>query len=200
MVMADAGGVTKALLFMLNCVFVSNFLYSRFPQVYRFPEKQCQVRAAAQLGLCLIILMGLSSLFGWMLHNWALAPLGLAYLDTLGFLLIILALTYLLFSTLGKSKPELHEALSGYLPQILTSCALLGVCVLNVNEGYDLLYSVLNGVFGGLGFLVGVVILTAVQERLELANVPESLKGMPISLISAGLIAVAFMGFAGIVR
>ena len=200
MMMADAGGVGKVLLFMLNCVFVSNFLYSRFPQVYQFPDGRCKIRAAAQMGGYLLALMALSSLCGWALHHLVLAPLGLAYLDTLGFVLIILALTYLLFALIGRSKPDLHEAMGAYLPMILTSCALLGVCVRNVNEDYDLLYSILNGLFGGLGFLIGIVLLTSVQERLELADTPDSLKGIPIALISAGLIAITFMGFSGIVR
>ncbi|MEA5069814.1 MAG: Rnf-Nqr domain containing protein, partial [Christensenellaceae bacterium] len=117
---------------------------------------------------------------------------------TISFILVIAALVQFVEMFLKKSSPSLYNALGIYLPLITTNCAVLGVTVINVKEAYNLMYSVLNGVFSALGFLLAIVLMAGVRERLELAGIPKCLRGFPISLIIAGLMSIAFMGFAGL--
>ncbi|MEG0984788.1 MAG: electron transport complex subunit RsxA [Clostridia bacterium] len=190
--------VAKILLFMVSCVLTNNFIFSRFLGCCPFLGVSNKVGTAAGMGLAVTFVMGLASLFTWLVYNLVLIPLHLTYLDTISFILVIAALVQFVEMFLKKSSPSLYGALGIYLPLITTNCAVLGVTVLNVSEHYNLLYSVLNGVFGALGFLLAIVLMAGVRERLELANIPKCLRGFPSSLIIAGLMSVAFMGFAGL--
>ncbi|MEF9895015.1 MAG: RnfABCDGE type electron transport complex subunit A [Clostridia bacterium] len=190
--------VAKILLFMVSCVLTHNFIFSRFLGCCPFLGVSNKVGTAAGMGLAVTFVMGLASLFTWLVYNLVLIPLHLTYLDTISFILVIAALVQFVEMFLKKSSPSLYGALGIYLPLITTNCAVLGVTVLNVSEHYNLLYSVLNGVFGALGFLLAIVLMAGVRERLELANIPKCLRGFPSSLIIAGLMSVAFMGFAGL--
>jgi electron transport complex protein RnfA len=131
-------------------------------------------------------------------YHYILLPLGLSYLDTISFILVIASLVQFVEMFMKKSMPALYNALGIYLPLITTNCAVLGVTILNIDNNYNLLWSVLNGVFGALGFLLAIVLMAGVRERLESSNIPETFKGFPISLIIAGLMSVAFLGFAGL--
>lgn len=190
--------VTKILLFMANCVLANNFIFSRYLGCCPFLGVSNKVDTAAGMGVAVTFVMGLASLLTWLLYNLVLLPLKLTYLDTISFILVIAALVQFVEMFLKKSSPSLYGALGIYLPLITTNCAVLGVTALNVSENYNLLYSVLNGVFGALGFLLAIVLMAGVRERLETADIPKCLKGFPISLIIAGLMSVAFMGFSGI--
>ncbi len=190
--------IMRILLFMVSCVLPHNFIFSRFLGCCPFLGVSNKVGTAAGMGLAVTFVMGLASLFTYVVYHFILVPLQLTYLDTISFILVIAALVQFVETFLKKSSPSLYNALGIYLPLITTNCAVLGVAVLNVSEGYNLLYSVLNGVFGALGFLLAIVLMAGVRERLELADIPKCLRGFPIGLIIAGLMSVAFMGFLGL--
>ena len=191
--------IVKILLFMVSCVLTNNFIFSRFLGCCPFLGVSNKVETAVGMGLAVTFVMGLASLFTYMVHHWILVPLGLAYLDTIAFILVIASLVQVVEMFLKKSAPSLYGALGIYLPLITTNCAVLGVTLLNVSDQLNLLYSVLNGVFGALGFLLAIVLMAGVRERLESAHIPAVLKGFSSSLIIAGLMSLAFMGFNGLV-
>lgn len=152
------------------------------------------------MGLAVTFVMGLASLFAWVAYEYLLVPLGLQYLNTIAFIFIIATLVQLVEMFMKKSLPALYSALGIYLPLITTNCAVLGVALLNMNNGYNLLESVLNGVFSALGFLLAIVIMAGIRERLEPSDIPSPFKGFSISLVIAGMLSVAFMGFGGLVK
>ena len=195
--------VAKILLFMVSCILSNNFIFSRFLGCCPFLGVSSKVETAAGMGIAVTFVMGFASLFTFLVYKYVLTRLGLQYLDTISFILVIASLVQLVEMFIKKSSPSLYRALGIYLPLITTNCAVLGVTILNVNNGYmtsdlGLLYSVLNGVFGALGFLLAIVLMAGVRERLETAKVPACLKGFSSSLIIAGLMSIAFMGFVGL--
>lgn len=195
--------MTKILLFLVSCVFTNNFIFSRYLGCCPFLGVSGKVETAVGMGLAVTFVMGLSSFFTFLVYKYVLAPLELQYLETIAFILVIASLVQLVEMALKKSGPALYRALGLYLPLITTNCAVLGVTLLNLASGYmtarlGLLYSTLNGVFGGLGFLLAIVLMAGVRERLESSGIPAWLKGFPSALIVAGLMAVAFLGFAGL--
>lgn len=192
--------LVKILLFMVSCILTNNFIFSRFLGCCPFLGVSNKVETAFGMGMAVTFVMALASLFTYMVHHWVLVPLGLAYLDTIAFILVIASLVQVVEMFLKKSSPSLYGALGIYLPLITTNCAVLGVTLLNVSDQLNLLYSVLNGVFGALGFLLAIVLMAGVRERLESAKIPKAMKGFPISLIIAGLMSIAFMGFSGMVK
>ena len=201
--------IVKALLFMVSCVLTHNFIFSRFLGCCPFLGVSNRVETAFGMGMAVTFVMGLASLFTYMAYHWVLIPLELDYLSTIAFILIIASLVQVVEMFLKKSAPALYSALGIYLPLITTNCAVLGVCILNIGSPttlangmvveYNLVYSVLNGVFGALGFLLAIVLMAGVRERLESAKLPKPMRGFSISLILAGLRSIAFMGFNGLV-
>ena len=192
-------GITRILLFMVSCVLTHNFIFSRFLGCCPFLGVSSKVETAAGMGMAVTFVMGLASLFTSLVYQYVLYPLGLTYLSTISFILIIASLVQFVEMFLKKSSPALYKSLGIYLPLITTNCAVLGVATINVSAQYDILSSVLNGVFSALGFLLAIVLMAGVRERLETSHIPESFKGFPIGLFTAGLMAVAFMGFSGLV-
>ena len=188
----------NVLLFFVSCVLSHNFIFSRFLGCCPFLGVSNKVETAAGMGLAVTFVMGLASLFTSAVYQYVLYPLQLTYLDTISFILIIAGLVQFVEMFLKKSSPALYKSLGIYLPLITTNCAVLGVTILNINSGYNLFYSILNGTFGALGFLLAIVLMAGVRERLETSKVPQCLKGFSGSLIMAGLMAVAFMGFSGL--
>ncbi|MGI6688208.1 MAG: electron transport complex subunit RsxA [Christensenellales bacterium] len=188
------------LLFMVNCILSNNFIFSRYLGCCPFLGVSSKVETAAGMGIAVTFVMGLSSLITYVVYHYLLVPLNLQYLDTISFILVIAALVQFVEMVIKKSVPALYNALGIYLPLITTNCAVLGVTLLNITEKYNMLWSVLNGVFGALGFLLAIVLMAGVRERLESSNIPESFKGFPISLVIAGLMSVAFLGFTGLVK
>lgn len=201
--------LVKILLFMVSCVLTHNFIFSRFLGCCPFLGVSNRVETAFGMGMAVTFVMGLASLFTYMVYHWILIPLGLEYLSTIAFILVIASLVQVVEMFLKKSAPALYSALGIYLPLITTNCAVLGVCILNIGSPttlangmvveYNLVYSVLNGVFGALGFLLAIVLMAGVRERLESAKIPKPMRGFSISLIIAGLMSIAFMGFNGLV-
>ncbi|MBQ3079154.1 MAG: electron transport complex subunit RsxA [Clostridia bacterium] len=184
---------------MVSCVFTNNFIFSKFLGCCPFLGVSNKVETAASMGLAVTFVMTIASLFSYMVYHWILVPLGLTFMETIAFILVIAALVQFVEMFLKKASPSLYGALGIYLPLITTNCAVLGVATLNVSEGYNLFYSVLNGAFSAIGFLVAIVLMAGVRERLEGSKIPECMKGFPISLVTAGLMAMAFMGFSGLV-
>ncbi len=187
----------KILLFMVSCVLTHNFIFSRFLGNCPFLGVSNKVETAVGMGVAVTFVMALASLFTWLVYHFVLVKLHLQYLDTISFILIIAGLVQFVEMFIKKSSPSLYKALGIYLPLITTNCAVLGVAVLNVSEGYNLLYAVLNGTFGALGFLLAIVLMAGVRERLETSDVPAPFQGFPICIIIAGLMSLAFMGFSG---
>ena len=200
-------GIAKVLLFMVNCVLTNNFIFSRYLGNCPFLGVSNKVETATGMGLAVTFVMGLASLFTYLIYTYILVPLRLSYLSTIVFILVIASLVQIVEMFIKKSSPSLYKALGIYLPLITTHCAVLGVCLLNIRSPipiggevleFNLLYSVLNGIFGALGFLLAIVLMAGVRERLETSKIPDCLKGFSSSLIIAGLMSVAFMGFAGL--
>lgn len=191
--------LTGILLFMVNCILVNNYIFSRFLGCCPFLGVSNKVETAAGMGVAVMFVMALASLFTWLVYHLILVPLGLTYLNTIAFILVIASLVQFVEMFMKKSMKALYSALGIYLPLITTNCAVLGAAILNINEGYTLVQSVLAGVFNAAGFLLAIVLMAGVRERLESSNIPEAFKGFPISLITAGLLSVAFMGFQGLV-
>ena len=189
----------KLFALLISSIFVNNIVFMRFLGCCPFLGVSSRVETAKGMGLAVVFVITMSSVMTWLAFEWLLVPLHLEYLYTLAFILIIAGLVQFVEMFLKKSMPALYSALGIYLPLITTNCAVLGVATLNVKEGYNLLFSVLNGTFSALGFLLAIVLMAGVRERLESSKIPECMKGFPISLVTAGLMAIAFMGFNGLV-
>jgi electron transport complex protein RnfA len=185
-------------LFMISCILTNNFIFSKFLGICPFLGVSNKVGTAASMGLAVTFVMTLASLICYMLNAWVLVPLGLEYMQTIVFILVIASLVQFVEMFLKKTMPAIYSALGIYLPLITTNCAVLGVATLNVTEGYSLFFSVMNGTFSALGFTLAIVLMAGVRERLESSKIPACMKGFPISLVTAGLMALAFMGFSGL--
>ena len=187
------------LLFMVDCILCNNYIFSRFLGCCPFLGVSSKVETSIGMGLAVTFVMGIASMFTWAVYEYVLLPLDLTYLNTIAFIFIIAALVQFVEMFMKKSLPALYSALGIYLPLITTNCAVLGVALLNIQSSYGLLESVLNGVFGALGFMLAIVIMAGVRERLETSDIPLPFKGFSISLVIAGMMSVAFLGFKGLV-
>ena len=189
--------VTKLLAISLGAILTNNFIFSQFLGICPFLGVSKKSDTAVGMGLAVTFVMGLASAFCYGV-NIILVKLGLGYMQTVAFILVIAAIVQVVEMFLKKSVPALYKALGVYLPLITTNCAVLGVVLVNVQKGYNFLLSVVNGAAGGLGFTVAIVLFASVRERVNRADCPACFKGFPIALISAGLLALAFMGFSGL--
>lgn len=181
----------------LGAILINNFIFSQFLGCCPFLGCSNKIETAAGMGIAVIFVMGLASAICWVVDTWILVPLRLEYMQTLAFILIIAALVQIVEMFLKKMVPSLYSALGIYLPLITTNCAVLGVVLLNVQSHYSFISSVVHGITGGLGFLLAIVLFASVRERIEFSEYPKCFKGFPISLVSAALVALAFMGFNG---
>ena len=181
----------------LGAILVENFILVQFLGICPFMGVSKKMDTATGMGLAVIFVMALASIVCYLV-NLILIQLDLEYLQTLAFILVIAALVQFVEMFLQKSMPSLYEALGIYLPLITTNCAVLGVVLLNVQENYNFIESVTYGVAGGIGFLLAIVLFASVRERCEFADYPKAFEGFPIALVTAGLMALAFMGFSGL--
>ena len=181
----------------LGAILTNNFIFSQFLGCCPFLGCSSKVDTATGMGIAVVFVMGLASAICWVIYTYILVPLQLDFLRTLAFILVIAALVQLVEMFLKKSVPSLYSALGIYLPLITTNCAVLGVVLLNVQNSYNFIESVVYGVTGGLGFMLAIVLFTSVRERIAFSDYPECFEGFPICLVSAGLVALAFMGFSG---
>ena len=188
--------MARVLLFLVSCVFTQNVVFGRLLGACELGENR-RIAVAAALGGFTALVMTVASALGWAACELLLKPFGLMYLDLLALVGIILLVSFGAKLAAEKCFPQLAEGMGESLGMIAANCAVLGIALLNLEAGYGLGMSVLHGLFGGLGFTLAIVLMAGVQDRIEFSHVPESLKGLPISLISASLIALAFMGFMG---
>ena len=189
--------ITNLLAITLGAVLANNFIFSQFLGICPFLGVSKKVDTAVGMGVAVTFVMGLASAITWLV-NLLLVKLGLAYMQTVAFILVIASLVQFIEMFLQKSMPTLYTALGVYLPLITTNCAVLGVVLLNVQNSYNFIESVVYGITGGLGFLLAIVLFASIRERLVFAEYPKAFEGFPIALITAGLMALAFMGFSGL--
>ncbi len=182
----------------ISAVFVNNVVLARFLGICPFLGVSRKISTAVGMGAAVTFVLGVASACTWMIQQWILEPLGMSYLQTLAFIVVIAALVQFVELFLRKTSAGLYKSLGVYLPLITTNCAVLGICILNIQDQLNLLMSVLYGIFSGLGFLLAIVLFAGIRERLETADIPPSLKGFPASLIAASLISLAFFGFQGL--
>ena len=181
----------------LGAILINNFIFSQFLGCCPFLGCSNKVDTAVGMGLAVTFVMGLASAICWVIDQFVLVPLGLAFLQTLAFILVIAALVQFVEMFLKKMVPSLYSALGIFLPLITTNCAVLGVVLLNVQNHYNFIESLVYGITGGLGFMLAIVLFASVRERVEFSEYPECFEGFPICLVSAALVALAFMGFSG---
>ena len=174
-----------------------NYILVKFYGICPFMGVSKKIDTALGMGMAVTFVMALASAACWAV-NLALVALDASYMQTVAFILVIASIVQVVEMFLKKSVPALYKALGIFLPLITTNCAVLGVALVNVQEGYDFLQSVVNGACGGLGFTLSIVLFASIRERVDKTNCPECFKGFPITLIAAGLLALAFMGFSGL--
>ena len=190
--------ITNLLSITLGAILVNNFIFSQFLGCCPFLGVSKKVDTAVGMGVAVTFVMGLASAVCFVVNKYILIPLDLAYMQTVAFILVIASLVQFIEMFLQKAMPALYTALGVYLPLITTNCAVLGVVLLNVQNGYNFIESVVYGITGGLGFLLAIVLFASIRERLVFADYPKCWDGFPIALITAGLMALAFMGFSGL--
>ncbi len=203
------------LIITVGAIFISNFVLARFLGICPYIGVSKQLDSAIGMGMAVIFVMSMASAVTWVIYTYFLAPVSsnlffkilmkshgsppdLTYLRTISFILVIAALVQFVEMVIQKISPGLYRALGIYLPLITTNCAVLGVSILNIDAGYDFIQSLVNGFASGLGFTLALVLMAGIREKLELANVPKTIKGAPIAFIMAGCMSLAFLGFAGL--
>ncbi|MGI5971231.1 MAG: electron transport complex subunit RsxA [Oscillospiraceae bacterium] len=182
----------------LGAILIENFILVKFIGICPFLGVSQKMDTATGMGLAVTFVMGLASAACWLVNEYLLLPLGLGYMQTVAYILVIAALVQFVEMFLQKSIPALYSALGIYLPLITTNCAVLGVALLNTQLNYNFIESVVYGVTAGLGFLLAIVLFASIRERLEFSECPKSFEGFPIALVTASLLSMAFMGFSGL--
>ena len=183
---------------LVAAILSENFILVKFYGICPFMGVSKKIDTALGMGMAVTFVMALASAACWAVNELLLIPLDLGYMQTVAFILVIASIVQVVEMFLKKAVPALYKALGIFLPLITTNCAVLGVALVNVQKGYSFLLSVLNGVAGGLGFLVAIVLFASLRERVDKSDCPQCFKGYPITLIAAGLLALAFMGFSGL--
>ena len=184
---------------IIGAIFVNNIVLSQFLGICPFLGVSSKVETSVGMGAAVTFVMAITAVVAWSLQKYVLAPLNIEYMQTIVFILVIAALVQMVEIVLKKVSPALYQALGIFLPLITTNCAVLGVAILLVPEQYNLLQSVVYSVSIALGFGLALVLFAGIRERLELDEMPEAFRGTPIALITAGILAMAFMGFSGLV-
>lgn len=187
------------ILIMISAALVNNVVLSQFLGICPFLGVSKKINTAAGMGAAVIFVITLASLITSLLYKFVLLPFDLTYLNTIVFILVIAALVQFVEMVMKKTMKSLYSALGVYLPLITTNCAVLGIALINVQKEYSVLTSVVNGFGTAIGFTIAIVILAGIRERCEDNDIPESFKGTPIVLITSGLMAIAFCGFAGLI-
>ena len=189
----------ELLLIAVGSAFVNNVVLSQFLGICPFLGVSKNVKTAAGMGSAVVFVIGIASAVASLIYDYILVPTGFTYLQTIVFILVIAALVQFVEMFLKKSMPSLYNALGVYLPLITTNCAVLGVALTNVQKSYNLIESVVNGLAVAIGFLVAIVLMAGIREKTEHNDIPEAFKGTPIVLVTAGLMAISFFGFSGLI-
>ncbi len=182
----------------INAILIENFVLVKFLGCCPFLGVSKKSETALGMGLAVVFTMTIASAMTWLFNEFILKPFDLEYLQTIAFIAIIATLVQIIEMFLQKSIPSLYSALGIYLPLITTNCAVLGVALLNINNEYDFITSVVCGFSAGVGFLVAILLLSAIRERIAYSDIPKPFRGFPIVLIAAALLSISFMGFQGL--
>lgn len=195
---AEVSTIGQLLVILVSSSLVSNVVLSQFLGLCPFLGVSKKVKTAAGMGVSVIFVITLAAAVSNIIYEFVLVKFDITYLQTIVFILVIAALVQFVEMFLKKFIPSLYQSLGVYLPLITTNCAVLGIALTNVQKEYNFLFSIVNGFATAVGFTIAIVILAGIREKMEYNDIPESFKGMPIVLITAGLMAIAFCGFSGI--
>ena len=187
------------LLIAIGSALVNNVVLSQFLGLCPFLGVSKKVETAAGMGAAVLFVITIASAVTNLIYTFLLVPTDLTYLNTIVFILVIAALVQFVEMVLKKSMPALYESLGVFLPLITTNCAVLGVALTNVQDEYNILQGTINGFATAVGFTISITLMAGIREKMEYNNIPESFKGMPITLLTAGLMAIAFFGFSGLI-
>ena len=185
---------------IIGAIFVNNVVLAQFLGICPFLGVSSKVETSMGMGAAVTFVMALSAVVTWLIQNYILVPLGIEYMQTIVFILVIAALVQMVEIVLKKGSPSLYQALGIFLPLITTNCAVLGVAILMIQKEFSLLQGVVYNVSIALGFALALVIFAGLRERIEFEEAPKSFQGVPIALITASILAMAFMGFSGLVK
>lgn len=184
---------------LISTIFVNNYVFAKFLGICPFLGVSSKMETATGMGIAVTFVTTLASIVTFIIQKYVLDVFNLQYLQTIVFILVIASLVQFVEMAIKKMSPTLYNALGVYLPLITTNCIVLGVAILNIQEGYTLIETVASSVGASLGFFLALVLMAGLREKLEIADVPEALVGFPITLIATGLMSIAFAGFAGLV-
>lgn len=190
--------MTSLIMIIVTTALVNNVVLSQFLGICSFLGVSKQIKTSASLGAAVTFVIGIASAVAYLLYNLVLVPFNITYLQTIVFILVIAALVQLVEMFLKKTSPALYQALGIFLPLITTNCAVLGVALTNVQNGYNFIESVISGVGTGLGYTLAIILLASIRTRIEESEIPVPFRGAPIVLLTAALMAIAFMGFSGL--
>jgi len=188
----------EVIVIIMGAILVENFVLSKFLGICPFLGVSKNLTPAIGMSGAVVFVMTLASAATWLINRYLLVPYELEYLQTIAFILVIAALVQFVETVLKKVMPPLYKALGVYLPLITTNCAVLGVALLNISKGYSLINSIVYGFGGGLGFTLALILFAGVREKLAKCDVPKAFQGLPVTLIAAALVSVAFFGFQGL--
>lgn len=192
--------MTNLIIILFSAIFINNYILSRFLGICPFLGVSKKLNSAVGMSLAVIFVMLIATAVTWPIQFYLLNPNDLGYLQTIVFILVIAALVQLVEITLKRYIPSLYKALGVYLPLITTNCAILGVTILNIDEGYTFVESMVNSLGSGIGFMLAMVMFSGVRSKLEGADIPKSFEGLPITLIAASITSLSFMGFGGVIE
>lgn len=187
----------KLLGIIIAGIFINNFILVRFLGICPFVGVSKKIESSVGMGMAVTFVMTIASSITWVLYSYILVPLKLEYLQIIAFILVIASIVQFVEMVIQKSSPNLYKSLGVYLPLITTNCAVLGVAILNIQEKYSFIEATVNGFAGAVGFSMALIILAGIRERLEYSDIPKAFQGVAIVFITAGLLAMAFMGFSG---
>jgi len=189
--------ISKLFAIIIGSIFINNFILAKFLGTCPFMGVSKKISSSIGMGMAVTFVMTIASSITWIVYNYILLPFNLKYLQIIAFILIIASLVQFVEMVIQKTSPNLYKALGVFLPLITTNCAVLGVAILNIQEGYNFIETTVNGFAGAVGFSIALIILAGIRERLEYSEIPKSFQGVAIVFITAGLLAMAFMGFSG---
>lgn len=188
------------LVIFISAVLINNFVFYYFLGLCPYLGVSRKIGPSISMGMAVTFVLSLTAVSSWMINHWILIPYGLDYLQIVSFILVIASLVQLVEMFIRKVSPPLYQAMGIYLPLITTNCVIMGLALLAALKNYDFLETLVFGVSAGLGFTLAIVLMAAIREQLDLADVPRPLRGAGIALITAGIISLAFMGFSGIIK
>lgn len=192
--------MTKLIIILLSAVFINNYVLSKFLGICPFLGVSKKLNNAVGMSIAVIFVMLIATAATWPIQHYLLDPHDLGYLQTIVFILVIAALVQLVEIVLKRYIPSLHRSLGVYLPLITTNCAVLGVTILNISENYTFIEAMVNSLGSGLGFLIAMVMFSGVRSAIEGNDIPESFKGLPVTLVAAAITSLSFMGFGGVIE